>query len=137
MEAFEIIINEEMDIINARIRIRQLLDDCEQLCKLSIRIDVLTIVSELSRNIYKYAGKGKIIVEMIKDDIKTGIKLFFIDNGPGIPDINSAMKPKIFEKHKDGLGLGLIGSKRLSDEFSIFSVPGQGTTITVVKWFEK
>ncbi len=137
MKTLEIPINGEIDIINARLQVRELLIKFENICSISTRIDILTIVSELSRNIYKYASNGKVIVELTTEEARIGIKMTFIDNGPGIPDIEAAMQPKAKEKYHDGLGLGLIGSKRLSDEFNIESTVGKGTKIIVIKWFRR
>jgi serine/threonine-protein kinase RsbT len=68
----------------------------------------------------------------LKNGIRSGLKLQFVDNGPGIPDINMAMKDGFTTA--GGLGLGLGGSKRLVNEFEIDSKPGEGTKVTIVRW---
>ena len=134
MEDKEFNIESEADIINARDDVRNLIVENFNFSPLN-RLHVLTVISELTRNIIKYANKGKMIVDTIKDSSnKKGIKLIFEDNGPGIPDIKSAMSPKKITEYHKGMGLGLIGSKRLSDEFDIKSEVGKGTTITCIKW---
>ena len=90
-----------------------------------------TVASELVRNIANYAGSGKIIVNQISNGIDNGIKIEFKDNGPGIGNIELAMKDGYTTS--GGLGSGLPGSKRLVDEFFIESEIGRGTTITITK----
>lgn len=93
---------------------------------------LITAASELVRNMLKYAKGGIVNIEVISKGRETGIKLIFIDKGPGIPDISKAMKDG-FSTGKS-LGLGLPGTKRLVSEFDIQSQVGKGTTITIVKW---
>ena len=93
---------------------------------------LVTAASELARNTIKYGGGGEVHLDSLDDGIRKGIGLLFIDAGPGIPDIDNALR--------DGfttggcLGLGLGGAKRLADEFEIDSRPGEGTAVLVVKW---
>ncbi len=126
MKTLEIPINGEIDIINARLQVRELLIKFENICSISTRIDILTIVSELSRNIYKYASNGKIIVELTTEEARIGIKMTFIDNGPGIPDIEAAMQPKAKEKYQKAVVLIqlLQSEQKISDE--IFYLFGKG-----------
>ena len=93
---------------------------------------LITAASELSRNMLRYGGGGKVIIEVVATERNKGIKLIFIDKGPGIADIAQAMKDG-FSTGKS-LGLGLPGAKRLVNEFEIKSKPKEGTTITVLKW---
>lgn len=93
---------------------------------------LLTAASELVRNMLKYGNGGMVLIEVISAGIKTGIRLTFSDKGPGIKDVNLAMKDG-FSTGKS-LGLGLPGTKRLVNEFDISSEPGKGTTVTIVKW---
>ena len=91
-----------------------------------------TVTSELARNILKYAGQGKIKFEKLEQKGREGIRLIASDNGPGIEDIDRAMA----EHYSTGgtLGLGLSGAKRMMDEFTVTSQPGQGTRVEAVKW---
>ena len=93
---------------------------------------LITAASELVRNMLKYAGGGTGLIEQIKENNNSGIRLTFSDKGPGIPDITLAMK----DGYSTGksMGLGLPGSKRLVNEFDIKTVVGSGTTVTIVKW---
>jgi serine/threonine-protein kinase RsbT len=92
----------------------------------------VTAASELARNTLRYGGGGDAQVAVIRDGARKGIRLSFIDHGPGIADLDRAMQD-VFTSG-GGLGLGLGGAKRLCDEFSIESQPGQGTTVTITKW---
>ncbi|PLR94890.1 ATP-binding protein [Bacillus sp. T33-2] len=93
---------------------------------------IITAVSELGRNMYYYAGSGKITFEILRKKQKIGIKITASDNGPGIQDINKALEPGYTTS--GGLGVGLPGVSKLMDEFFIESTVGVGTTITIVKW---
>lgn len=93
---------------------------------------IVTAASELSRNIFLYAGKGTLELNKVEFDGKIGIELIFEDKGPGIKDFEKSMKDG-FEKY-NGLGLGLRGAKRLMDDMEIQSELGKGTKITVKKW---
>lgn len=93
---------------------------------------LITGASELMRNMLKYAAGGTVKVEAISKGRETGIRLVFTDKGPGIADIPQAMKDG-FSTGKS-LGVGLPGTRRLMSEFDIKSKPGEGTTVTVIKW---
>jgi len=93
---------------------------------------IATAVSELARNIFRYASRGNIIIRIIEEKGKKGIEVVAEDNGPGIADIEKAMENH-FSTGK-GLGLGLPGVKRLMDEFVIDSKIQRGTKITIRKW---
>ena len=93
---------------------------------------IATTISELARNILRYAGTGEITLKTIGDSHKQGILIVARDKGPGIPDVRKALQDGY--STSGGLGLGLPGVKRLMDEFEIASGPGQGTTVTVKKW---
>ena len=93
---------------------------------------LVTAASELARNTLQHGGGGRMTIEAIAADGRSGLRLTFEDNGPGIPDVELAMKQGY--STGGGLGLGLSGSKRLSDVFSISSRPGQGTTVVIVRW---
>ena len=92
-----------------------------------------TVASELARNAVKYATGGRLILQPTADARgRAGLRLIFEDEGPGIPDLDAAMRDG-FSTGKS-LGKGLPGSKRLVDEFTIESAPGRGTSVTVVRW---
>ncbi len=93
---------------------------------------LITAVSELVRNMLRYAKGGEVLIEVVSQGREAGVRLTFADKGPGIPDINQAMKDG-FSTGKS-LGLGLPGTKRLVSEFSIKSTPGEGTTVVITKW---
>jgi serine/threonine-protein kinase RsbT len=95
---------------------------------------IITAASELVRNIVIFANGGKITWEEIKEDNRSGIELVFEDEGPGIPDIEKAMKEGY--STGEGLGLGLSGARELMDEIEISSEVGKGTKITVKKWLK-
>jgi serine/threonine-protein kinase RsbT len=92
-----------------------------------------TVASELARNVVKYARRGQLIAQPARSPHgREGLRLIFEDEGPGIPDIDAAMRDGFSTGR--GLGKGLPGSRRLVDEFQIDSAPGRGTRITVVRW---
>ena len=92
-----------------------------------------TVASELARNVIKYARTGRMIVQPVEGPLgRMGVRLVFEDTGPGIPDIDAAMRDGF--STGGGLGKGLPGSKRLVDEFKIESAVGKGTRITCVRW---
>jgi len=95
---------------------------------------IATAVSELSTNIYYYAKEGEIGISIIKNGKKEGIEIVALDNGPGIKDINLAMRENF--SSRGSLGLGLPGVKRLMDEFLIDSHLGKGTKIIARKWIK-
>jgi serine/threonine-protein kinase RsbT len=93
---------------------------------------LVTAASELARNTIKYGGGGEAHLDALNDGVRNGIGLVFVDAGPGIPDIDSALRDGFTTG--GGLGLGLGGSKRLVDEFAVDSRPGKGTAVLAVKW---
>ena len=93
---------------------------------------IITAASELGRNTIQYGGGGKARIIPVVNGSKRGLRLEFVDEGPGIADIAQALTDG-FTTGK-GLGLGLSGAKRLSDEFDIDSAPGRGTRVTIVRW---
>lgn len=130
MMLFEVEIKDEKDIIVARQRVREVAKNMN--FSITDQTRIITAVSELSRNIFEYAGSGNVIIEITTNATKRGIMVSFIDRGPGISDIDEAMKEG-FTSGK-GMGLGLPGSKRLMDEFIITSEIGNGTKIVIKKW---
>jgi serine/threonine-protein kinase RsbT len=93
---------------------------------------VVTASSELARNTIDYGGGGTVQLELIRNDRKSGLRLVFEDQGPGIPDINQALTDGFTSGN--GMGLGLGGAKRLSHEFEIVSKPGAGTKVSILRW---
>lgn len=93
---------------------------------------IVTAASELARNTLEYGGGGEVIVEMLNDGIRKGVRLTFSDRGPGIENVDLALKDGYTTG--SGLGLGLSGAKRLSNEFSIDSKPGEGTRVMIARW---
>ena len=93
---------------------------------------VVTAASELARNIINYGGGGEVAVTVVTQGLRKGLKLAFSDQGPGIADIELAMKDGFTTGN--GMGLGLGGAKRLSNEFAIESTVGAGTRVTIVRW---
>lgn len=93
---------------------------------------LVTASSELARNTVEYGGGGMVLLETLLNDRKSGIRVVFEDEGPGIPDIDLALRDGYTSGN--GMGLGLGGAKRLSHEFEIASTPGIGTRIAIVRW---
>jgi serine/threonine-protein kinase RsbT len=93
---------------------------------------LVTAASELARNALEHGKGGVMTLETIENGFKTGLRLVFEDQGPGIPDMNLALKDGYTSAN--GMGLGLGGSKRLVNEFSIESEVGKGTKVTVIRW---
>lgn len=93
---------------------------------------IITAASELARNTLDYGGGGTLLIERINDGARRGIRLTFEDQGPGISDIERALSDGYTSG--GGLGLGLGGAKRLSNEFQITSNPGQGTRVVIARW---
>ena len=93
---------------------------------------IVTAASELARNTLQHGGGGRVTIEAVEDFGRRGIRLTFEDEGPGIPDVQLAMKDGFTTG--GGLGLGLSGARRLSSDFSIESTPGKGTRVTITRW---
>jgi serine/threonine-protein kinase RsbT len=93
---------------------------------------IITAASELARNTIDYGGGGSVLAELVEIAGRRGLRLTFEDRGPGIADIEAALKDG-YTTGK-GMGLGLGGAKRLSNEFFIHSKPGEGTKIVIARW---
>ena len=93
---------------------------------------IVTAASELARNTVQYGGGGTVTIDGIEDGGRRGLRLTFEDKGPGIADLELAMRDGYTTG--GGLGLGLSGARRLSSEFQIHSKPGEGTRVTIVRW---
>ena len=93
---------------------------------------LVTAASELARNTLQHGGGGSVTIEGIGDGLRRGLRLTFADQGPGIGDIDEAMRDGF--SSAGGLGLGLGGARRLSNEFQSESRAGQGTRVTITRW---
>lgn len=93
---------------------------------------IVTAASELARNMLDYGGGGEVLLDVLENGARRGLRLVFEDHGPGIADVETALKDG-FTSGK-GMGLGLGGARRLCNEFSIVSKPGEGTKVTIARW---
>lgn len=116
------------------VRVRQLVRSHAQAVKLSLvdQTKLITAASELARNTLVHGGAGRVLVERLSHNGRSGVRAIFTDEGPGIPDLQLALTDGWTTG--TGLGLGLSGSKRLVDEFQIDTEVGKGTVVSVVKW---
>jgi serine/threonine-protein kinase RsbT len=122
-------IHGDPDIVEARKQVRQLASQLN-----FSRTDatlIATAVSEIARNIVRFAGDGLIVMGLI-DEPRPGVRIVARDTGPGIGDVEQALADGY--STYNGLGLGLPGARRLMDEFSLTSTAGHGTTVTMTKW---
>lgn len=118
------------DVVLARQKVRQWA--VELRFGLVDQTKLVTAASELARNAFDHGKGGDMTIEVLNEGAKAGLRLIFQDQGPGIPDIEQALKDGFTTG--SGMGLGLGGSKRLVNEFSIESKVGKGTRITVARW---
>jgi serine/threonine-protein kinase RsbT len=93
---------------------------------------IVTAASEIARNTLNYGGGGTVLIDSLNDGRRKGLRLTFEDQGPGIPDVDLALKDGYTTG--TGLGLGLSGARRLSNEFEIWTKPGEGTRVILTKW---
>jgi serine/threonine-protein kinase RsbT len=116
------------------VRVRQMTRTLALAAGLSLvdQTKIITAASELARNTLDYGGGGKVQIDVVENGGRRGVRLTFEDKGPGIADIQTALKDG-FTTGK-GMGLGLGGAKRLANEFSIESKPGEGTKIVIARW---
>ncbi|MFD1188367.1 anti-sigma regulatory factor [Pontibacter rugosus] len=120
----------EQDVVPFRNRVREYSTKIGM--SLVNQTKLITAASELVRNMLKYAGGGHVRLEIISKNAQSGVRLAFVDEGPGIADVSLAMQDG-FTTGKS-LGLGLPGAKRLVNEFDIVSKCGEGTTVTIIHW---
>jgi serine/threonine-protein kinase RsbT len=118
------------DIVVVRQKVRALTTELR--FSLVDQTKMVTAASELARNALEHGKGGQVQVELVEDDPRRGLRLTFEDQGPGIPNIDLALKDGYTTGN--GLGLGLSGAKRLVNEFEIESAPGKGTRVTVARW---
>jgi serine/threonine-protein kinase RsbT len=123
-------LNNEHDIVTARQHVRKL---CQTLkFTLVDQTKMVTAASELARNTVIYGGGGRMHAELVQDGLRNGLRLQFVDEGPGIADLNLALTDGWTSG--SGLGMGLSGTRRLVNEFDIVSAPGAGTRVIIVHW---
>jgi serine/threonine-protein kinase RsbT len=118
------------DVVLARQKVRQWA--IEMKFTLVDQTKLVTAASELARNALEHGKGGQMVIEQVENSIKSGLKLVFEDRGPGISDVDAALRDGFTTG--GGMGLGLGGSKRLVNDFQIESEPGKGTRVTVVRW---
>jgi serine/threonine-protein kinase RsbT len=118
------------DVVLARQKVRQWA--LEMKFTLVDQTKLVTAASELARNALEHGKGGHMVIERVENSIKSGLKLVFEDQGPGISDVDAALRDGFTTG--GGMGLGLGGSKRLVNEFQIVSELGKGTRVTVVRW---
>ncbi|CAD6562639.1 anti-sigma regulatory factor [Paraburkholderia sabiae] len=116
------------------VRLRQIVRDeaIAQGFSLVDQTKFVTAASELARNTLLYGGGGDATLNVLLNGTRKGLRLTFVDQGQGIPDIERALQDGFTSG--SGLGLGLGGARRLCDEFEIQSEPGKGTTVSITKW---
>lgn len=127
-ESLPVLTSEDVVLVRQRVRSRAV----QEGFGLIDQTKLVTAASELARNTMTYGGGGSALIESVVNGSRRGLKITFEDKGPGIADIELAMKDGYTSG--SGLGLGLSGAKRLSNEFEIISSPGQGTRITIIRW---
>jgi serine/threonine-protein kinase RsbT len=120
----------EHDIVLARQHVRKLTQ--ELAFGLVDQTKMVTAASELARNAVIYGGGGEMRWEVLDDGGRRGLRLHFVDQGPGIPDLDKALTDGWTSG--TGMGLGLSGARRLVNQFEIDSAPGRGTRVTVTRW---
>lgn len=126
----EMVVSREQDVVPFRNRVREYAVRIKM--GLVNQTKLITAASELVRNMLNYANGGKVRIEIVSKGRDNGIRLTFLDSGPGISNIELAMKDGW--STAKSLGLGLPGARRLVNEFNIQSEAGKGTTVTIVKW---
>ena len=116
------------------VRVRQLARELASAQGLSLvdQTKIVTAASELARNTLDHGGGGTVRLEALNSEARRGVRLTFEDRGPGIPDIELALKDGYTTG--GGLGLGLSGAKRLSNEFELYSRVGEGTRVAITRW---
>lgn len=129
-EAQESPLRSENDIVLARQLVRRKAQEAG--LSLVDQTKIVTAASELARNALIYGGGGVMVSEILTNGLRRGVKLQFRDEGPGIADLDLAMKDGWTSGN--GLGMGLSGAKRLVNDFDIVSTPGKGTCITITRW---
>jgi serine/threonine-protein kinase RsbT len=130
LQAESMSIQSSADVVLVRQAVRQFA--VKQGFSLIDQTKIVTAASELARNTLDYGGGGTVKLEVLQDGMRRGLRLTFEDEGPGIPDIELALKDGYTTG--SGLGMGLSGTKRLVNEFNIVSQVGKGTCVSITKW---
>jgi serine/threonine-protein kinase RsbT len=128
--AIEVPLLSEQDIVLARQLVRKKAQ--ESGLSLIDQTKLVTAASELARNTVIYGGGGSMVLEMLSNGLRRGLRLAFKDQGPGIPDVQLALKDGWTSG--TGLGMGLSGAKRLVNEFDLRTRVGEGTCVTIAQW---
>lgn len=129
-DEIRVVIERDDDVVVARSEARKL---ATELGFASTDLTLLaTAISEIARNITAYAGSGELLIRPLRRGRRQGVEVVARDRGPGIADVEKALRDGFTTGR--GLGLGLPGARRLVDEFSIDTQVGAGTTVTMVKW---
>jgi serine/threonine-protein kinase RsbT len=124
-------IESDADVVTARQRARQMAGELE--LTTTDQTLLATAISEVARNITTYATRGEVVLSVVRDDNgRAGIQVIARDEGPGIENLELALRDGYTSG--GGLGLGLPGARRLVDDFHIETAPGQGTKVTLVMW---
>ena len=118
------------DVVTVRQRVRALA--IEAGFSLVDQTQIVTAASELARNTVVHGGGGTVDIELLVEGARRGLRLTFRDHGPGIPNLEAAMRDGFTTGA--GLGLGLGGARRLCNDFDIHSTPGDGTVVRVTRW---
>jgi serine/threonine-protein kinase RsbT len=129
-QAERIAIESDADVVTARQRARALAVGLEM--PGTDQTLLATAISEIARNITAYAVRGEVLLDVVQDGTRRGVRVVARDEGPGIEDLEKALTDGYTTG--GGLGLGLPGARRLVDDFDIQTAPGQGTRVTLVKW---
>jgi serine/threonine-protein kinase RsbT len=129
-QAERISIESDADVVTARQRARALAVGLEM--PSTDQTLLATAISEIARNITAYAERGEVLLDVVQDGGRRGVRVIAVDEGPGIDDVEQALTDGFTTG--GGLGLGLPGARRLVDEFDIQTAPGEGTRVTLVKW---
>lgn len=127
-ETFPIV--SEQDVVSVRQAVRRFAIAAK--FSLVDQTKMVTAASELARNTLIYGGGGKVKIEHLCNGLRHGVRAEFSDEGPGIPDIELALRDGYTSG--GGMGLGLGGARRLVNEFDITSTPGSGTRVTITRW---
>lgn len=120
----------DTDIVQARQLVRQMSEELK--FSLVEQTKVVTAASELARNTVMHGKGGTVTIQALQEGLREGLRVVFEDKGPGIPDLQMALKDGYTTG--SGLGLGLGGARRLVSDFDIQSKPGQGTRVTITRW---
>lgn len=123
-------VHQESNIVSVRQAVRRLAIEI----KLSLvdQTKIVTAASELARNLLVYGGGGEVIMEIISNGPRTGLRVQFVDQGPGILDVEQALRDGFTSG--GGMGLGLGGARRLVNDFELDSEPGKGTRVCITRW---